>query len=419
MTEQEQAAAIQRSRAAWRDLGRRLATVTPSTLGRALLTVGVLGVLAGAVVGTWPAVVPFLIGGTIAYGVLPIVNSLDRFMPRWIAALASVLAVLAVVVGLFAIVLPPLALSVVRIASELPSAEVIDQRIADIETWLGSQPEGGSVLAPVLVGLTAALRDTLQGASGGLGDAAIAAARGLAGALGAVLSLVVLPTWILTVLAGHRGGIQALDRRLAPWLRADAWAIVRILDRTGSAYIRGYLVVGLAVGALTWGGLRLVEAVGGPVYSQPLALAVFAGITQLVPEIGPVVGFLPALLLLPIAPDRAAIYVVVYVAARFIGSGMIGGRVIHGRLGVHPAIMVPALVALSQLGLIWLFIAAPVVSIVANTIRYVHGRLSEPPRPAGLLPGDRVPIPARTPASVRSTPAARVPAAYRTVTPTR
>ena len=419
MTEQEQSAAIQRSRAAWRDLGRRLATVTPSALGRVLLTLGVISVIVGAVVGTWPAVVPFLVGGTIAYGVLPLVNWLDRFMPRWLAALASVLAVLAVLVGIVAIVLPPLALGVVRLAGELPSPEVIDQRIAAFEAWLGSQPEGGSVIAPILVGLTAAARETLQGASGGLDDAAIAVARALSGALGALLSLVVLPTWILTVLAGQRGGIQALDRRLAPWLRADAWAIVRILDRTGSAYIRGYLVVGLAVGALTWVGLRVVEAVGGPVYSQPLALAVFAGVTQLIPEIGPIVGFLPALLILAVAPERAAIYVVVYMAARFVGSGMIGERVIHGRLGVHPAIMVPALVALSQLGLIWLFIAAPVVSIVANTVRYAHGRLSEPPRPAGLLPGDPLPRGARTPVSAQPTPAVRVPAAYRSVTTVR
>lgn len=419
MTEQERSQAIERSRAAWRTLGRRLATVTPAALGRALLTIGVIGVLAGVVLGTWPAVVPFLVGGVIAYGVLPIVNGLDRIMPRWLAALVSVLGVLAVVIGLIAIVLPPLALSLVRLAAELPAAGDIDRLIADVERWLGSQPEGGSVLGPALISLAATLRETLDGASSSLGDVALTLARGLANALGAALSLVVLPTWILTVLTGQRRGFRALDRRLAPWLRDDAWAIVRIMDRTGSAYLRGFLVIGLAVGALTWVGLRLVEALGGPVFQQALPIAVFAGMTQLVPEIGPLVGFLPALLLLPVAPDRAAIYLVVYVAARYAGSGIVGGRVLESRLGVHPAILVPSIVALSQFGLIWLFIAAPVVSILANTTRYLHGRLSEPPRPAGLLPGDPLPARARMSGGARSSRAAPIPAVYRTVTPAR
>ena len=47
---------------------------------------------------------------------------------------------------------------------------------------------------------------------------------------------------------------------------------------------------------------------GGPVFQEPLALAVLAGVTQLVPVVGPLLGFVPALLLLPIAPDRAAAY---------------------------------------------------------------------------------------------------------------
>ena len=90
--------------------------------------------------------------------------------------------------------------------------------------------------------------------------------------------------------------------------RADFWAVARIADRIASTYIRGFLVVGVVVGVLTYLGVRLSEQAGGPVFQEPLALAVFAGATQLVPEIGPFIGFLPALLLLPVAPERAAVY---------------------------------------------------------------------------------------------------------------
>ena len=41
---------------------------------------------------------------------------------------------------------------------------------------------------------------------------------------------------------------------------------------------------------------------------------------------------------------------------------------------------------IGQLGILWLLLSAPIVAIAADLIRYIHGRLSEPPLPAGVLP---------------------------------
>src|SRR5215204_251587 len=120
MAENDQVAAIAQSRAEWASLRRRLETVTPATLARAGLTVGAgLGMLAVAV-GTWPALMPFLVGAVIAYSVLPLVNRLDGILPRGLAALLSVLAVVGLLVAIVAIVLPPLVASVGQLATTLP-----------------------------------------------------------------------------------------------------------------------------------------------------------------------------------------------------------------------------------------------------------------------------------------------------------
>ena len=308
MAENDQVAAIARSHAEWASLRRRLETITPATLARAGLTVGAGLVVLAVAAGTWPALMPFLVGAVIAYSVLPLVNRLDAILPRGLAALVSVLAVVGVLVAIVAIVLPPLVASVGQLATSLPGREDVDRALADAESWLGGQPLGNDVLAPALTSIVLRIRETMQSASGGLDDAAVGVAAGLASALGAALGLIILPTWMLTVISDQRRGQAVLNRRLAPWLRADFWAVVRIADRIASTYIRGFLLVGVVVGVLTYLGVRLSEQAGGPVFQEPLALAVFAGATQLVPEIGPFIGFLPALLLLPVAPERAAVY---------------------------------------------------------------------------------------------------------------
>jgi hypothetical protein len=58
---------------------------------------------------------------------------------------------------------------------------------------------------------------------------------------------------------------------------------------------------------------------------------------------------------------------------------------------IHPAILVVILVIASQFGLIWLFLGAPLAQIAYDLYRYIYGRVSDPPRPAGLMPGEPLP----------------------------
>jgi hypothetical protein len=88
----------------WAEFRDGVASTTPQAIGRAALTVGVVGGSLWLAAATWPTLLPFLIGGLIAYMLLPVVDALDGVMPRGIAAGVSVLAVLAAVVAIGVIV---------------------------------------------------------------------------------------------------------------------------------------------------------------------------------------------------------------------------------------------------------------------------------------------------------------------------
>ena len=93
--------------------------------------------------------------------------------------------------------------------------------------------------------------------------------------------------------------------------RADLWAAVRIVDRAAATYIRGGVPLGIMVGVIMWLGLSAVERLGFSAFREAGPISVLAGAFQVIPEIGPLIGFLPALLILPISVERAVIYVVV------------------------------------------------------------------------------------------------------------
>jgi predicted PurR-regulated permease PerM len=387
MTASEIPARQAHAAAQWAAVRDRLQTITPQAIGRGALAVAAVAGTAWLAAASWPALLPFVIGGLIAYQLLPVVDALDRVLPRSLAALASVLAAIAVVVGIAVVVLPPLAAAFVRLALDLPTADEIDAAIARMQGELGSLPEGSAaIIIPVATTLAGTVRDIFSGAAGGLDDIIRAGLAALLNAIGALLGLIVLPTWMLVLMSQQRRAKLAIDSQITPGARADIWAVAAIVDRAAGAYLRGYVVTAFLVGLLAYVGLTASPRLGGPTFGEPLALATLAGVTQVVPVVGPLLGAVPALLILPLDPARAGAYFAVYLGARVLGASLLGSRLMQRRIGVHPAILVPAVVMIGQFGLLWLLLSAPIVAIAVDLVRYVHGRLSEPPKPAGVLP---------------------------------
>ena len=77
-----------RARAKWASLMRRLRAVSPGDIARMALTLLVAAAILGLVTASWPALRPFAFGAFVVYLLLPIVNALERLMPRALAALS-------------------------------------------------------------------------------------------------------------------------------------------------------------------------------------------------------------------------------------------------------------------------------------------------------------------------------------------
>jgi hypothetical protein len=129
-----------------------------------------------------------------------------------------------------------------------------------------------------------------------------------------------------------------------------------------------------------------------------------------IPQLGGLLGAIP-IVLVALArqgePEVALALLAVYLVAVQVVKLAVGGRL--GRdLNVRPAIALPAFAVISQIGLVWLLLSAPILVIARNTVRYLRGRVSEPPQPAGVVPGERRRQPA--PSGPNAVP---VPSVYR------
>ncbi len=409
------APAVDRSRAEWRLLRARLTTITPQALGRGILSAAVALVGVWLAAATWPALLPFAIGGLLAYTVYPVVERLDRVMPRVLAATLGLGAGLAVLVLVVAVVIPPLVAVSVQFLRELPnSAQLADLR-AQLDAYLATLPEGARALVVGILERVAAIAaDGLSSFLDSIASLIVAGVVGIFDTIGFVVGLVLLPVWVLSVVHDGRSLRRQVASQFAPGLRADVMALLTIVHRALSTFLRVQITAAGAVGVAVYVGLQGVERAGIASYPAAIAVAAFMGAAQVIPQLGGLVGALPivlAALARQDEPEAALAALVVYLIALQLVKLAVGGRL--GRdLSVRPAIALPAFAVISQIGLVWLLLSAPILVIARNTVRYLRGRMSEPPQPAGVLPGERRPR-ATGPSGAPGTAAAPVPSVYR------
>lgn len=339
---------------------------------------------------------PFIIGAVLAYLFLPLVNRFERFMPRWAAILSVYALVLTAVVIFFSFIVPPLVDQVGQLIRALPSLATI-QRWATLATdeyraLLSSLPENMQVEVESAVdGLVTnglnTLRENFVTYLRGIGAFLLNSVLSVANTVSFLLGFFLIPFWLFYVLMDQRAGRDTVDRALPPRVRADFWSVVAIVDHDFSGYLRGQLILGAAVGSAAGLGLTVLNLLGLEV-PYVLILAVIAGITELIPLIGPVLGSIPAIILgFTDSPTTGLAVLALYVAIQQLENNFLVPRIVGDSVGLHAAVLMVLLVVCSQVfGILGAILSAPLGAVFRDVFQYLYGRLSEPPNPPGYMP---------------------------------
>jgi predicted PurR-regulated permease PerM len=413
MTLSASPAARTRARERWHVLADRLRTIRPEALAKGAIGVTIAVAAVWLARASWPALAPFVVGAVLAYAVLPVANRLDRFMPRWLAAILAELMAVALLAGVVAVVVPPLLSGLGIVAAKLPAPDQVQAWLTGLQDQVGAIPEPmRSIALAVLTETATNLQGVLQGAVDQAASVITSQLLGIFDTLSNLLGLLVIPAWILTIVADERTIKQRGARLFPEAVRADVAALFRIADRVASTFLRVRVLLAVVTGIFVYAGISIANQLGVGEGTYAVAAGVLLGALQLIPELGFLLGFVSLVIPLAIGgPAAAGLFALVYIASVKGASTLLEGRLSRGVLDVHPGLLIPAIVVLSQFGVIWLFAAAPFMAIARDLVRYASVRLADPPGPAGVLPGERV----RGGTAGRAAPA--LPSVYRAPAP--
>ncbi|MGI6685000.1 MAG: AI-2E family transporter [Bacillota bacterium] len=181
-------------------------------------------------------------------------------------------------------------------------------------------------------------------------------------------SLIILPILTYYFLKDHELITKKIVSVLPPKYREELlnlWAMINVVLRR---FIYGHLTVALIVGILTGVGLNLI----GVKYA--VTLGFIAGVADIVPYFGPIIGAVPAICLALLQSKKLALYTaLVMFIVQQIESSVISPKIISGSVGLHPLIIIFVLLLGSYLFGIWgMLVAVPLTAVLRILINYLY-----------------------------------------------
>jgi len=318
----------------------------------------------------------FAIAIALAFLLDPPVTSLSRSgVPRVAGILLVYVAVVAAVIGLGWLLLPPLFDQLRRFLEQLPTlaAQFVDWEQALVD-WLTSLP------------LPQAIRDALDSIIESGQQAVVALLEAIVGPLlsliaraaGFVFGLVVVPVWLLYVLKDRERLPDGILGLLPAGWRPDASHAIGLTTSVIGRWIRGQLLLGAVIFVATLVGLLVLSAIGFREFADfAVLLALVAGVLELVPIIGPIIAAVPAVLIgASISPAAALAAIALYTVVQQLENHLLVPKVMGDAVDLHPAVVIFSLIVGASLFGLWgAILATPVVALGRDLYRYAFRRL--------------------------------------------
>jgi predicted PurR-regulated permease PerM len=350
------------------------------TLARWLLVALALYAVGWLLWSALPSLTPFIIGLVLAYLLLPLVNWLARKIARWLAILTVYAGGILLIIIMIAYIAPLVADQIEQLIDNFPA--LIDRLQARgqalLQQYQSSVP--ASVKGPIEQGVRnglGTLQTNITGYIEGIGAFIFDQVLQVINTITFLVGFLIIPIWLYYVLSDIHKGRSLIDQMLHPRIRSDFWNIWGMINEVLSDYIRGQLLLGLAVGMMVGVSLLVLQLIGFHIGNYILLLAIIAGITELIPIIGPIIGAIPAVLLgLFISPETALAMLIVYIAVQQLENNLLVPRSIGESVGIHPAILTVVLIAMGQVfGLLGIILAAPLSAIARDLFIYIYRRV--------------------------------------------
>jgi predicted PurR-regulated permease PerM len=317
-----------------------------------------------------PVLMPFAVAAMLAYLGDPLADRLERLgLNRMWAATIVFVVIMVVVVGVLLLLIPLIARQIENLISNLPRYG--DWAQNTVWPWLQARLH----LDPHTFDsdrLMAAIKAHL-GSIGGVATAVLGkVSRGGLGIAMWLTNLVLIPVVAFYLLRDWDRLVAKVDAVLPRSIQPTVAYLARESDQILGAFVRGQLLVMLALGVFYGAGLGVMGLTVGPL------IGMVAGLLSFVPYLGFIIGFVAAIVAALVQyGDWAHVLLVcgVFAVGQLLEGYVLVPKLVGDKIGLHPVAVMFAVLAGGYLfGFLGVLLALPAASVIMVLLRYLIER---------------------------------------------
>lgn len=313
---------------------------------------------------------PILISGFLYYMLNPLIEILTKklHLKRIFAVILVFLLLIAIIALVFMAVLPNLIKQISQLAASIPD---LIQQIENTIRELAKSPtfkhfDINQELAKWDLSYGSIIQKFMSSLANSLGS--------VFSTLTSAIVLIITVPFILFYMMKDGPKVLPGILKFIPEKRKEQVAtLCGEMNHTLASYISGQMIECLFVGTFTFLGYLLFGI------DYAFLLGVIAGLTNLVPYLGPYLGLMPAIFVTIFTnPIQSLICCGVVLVVQQIDSNIIYPNVIGKSLSIHPlTIIFILLVAGNLAGLLGIFLGVPLYAIAKTIIAFVYRIVKE------------------------------------------
>ena len=314
-----------------------------------------------------PILTPFLLAAVIAYICNPMVSYMaDRKIPRTVGTILVMLLLLGVFAALILIMVPLFEKEANRLLDKMPA--YWDMLKNHVIPWLESKLDIS--LQPDMNLLREALSEHWKSAGGVAAKMLPSLTSGGMAVVEFLVNLLLVPVVLFYLLRDWDTLIKLIDQMIPRYWHDQIYQLARETDRVLAEFLRGQLAVILLMSICYITGLWLA----GLEFALPIGLV--AGILVFVPYLGMIVGLMLATFaaMMQFQDWNGVITVwVVFGVGQMLEGTLITPWLVGDRIGLHPVVVIFALMAFGQLfGFFGILLALPVSAVMLVWLRHLQ-----------------------------------------------
>jgi predicted PurR-regulated permease PerM len=218
------------------------------------------------------------------------------------------------------------------------------------------------------------------------------------GIVGDLFFIFILSIYLAAEIPKLGGYVVRLAR--TPGYQYDAKRLMQSFSQVWSSYLRGQMILGLSVGTASWFGLTVLGV------QNSIALGIIAGILEFVPNIGPLITAVIAVIVaffqttpstFALTNVQLALLVLVWmIIVQQLENNLLVPRIMGNALNLHPLlVLLGVLMGASLAGILGAILAAPIIATIKLISLYVWRKMFDlPPFETQLAPVEpRIPKP--------------------------